>query len=200
MRTSFFISAFGLLALACSSEVNGPSEDSSHIVTQVDGARTIDSLSATEGETYCKDTQVWAKSTMSPVETARIQCNLNGFISSAVLFASKESEARAACRKASDECVSAAVKNVSTSESNCGDAQAKLERCKGKDVRVSEFSACMEEGARAMKAFADPAWCGTVDPKTFAASVPMNGSACAAVKAKCPAYFESSGASPMGGG
>jgi hypothetical protein len=200
MRTLFLISAFGLLALACSSEANGPSEDSSHIVTQVDGARTIDSLSATEGETYCKDAQVWAKSIMSPTEVARLKCNLNGLLSSVVLFASKESEGRAACQKASDECVAAAATNTSTAESKCVDVQAKLESCKGKNVTVSELIACNEEVVRATKAIADPAWCGTVDPKTFAASVPMNGSACAAVKAKCPAYFESSGASPMGGG
>ena len=199
MRASIL---FGLFIVAgCSSKVVEPDP-----VSNVEGARTLDSLSAAEAEQYCLDVTAYTKKATDAFDSKRFGCAM---VAPVMASGTKtDAEAVAACRKGFDDCLARPAESPkpSTDASSCKTAYTDLQKCKGTGTTVGDLNGCVSESRAQLQTLASIDPCATV--KAGGSAVPAkepemgSGANCTALKAKCPAAFadktSGSGTPPSG--
>lgn len=180
--------AFGtvLFALAatpaCSSSGSSTTGGSTAKPPSADPAKTLESMSASEATTYCKEAMAYQAGKLSEDELKRAGCAIAGAFGA--FTAKTDAEAQQQCQTAYDQCLAkpATSSDAGAAEDPCATFATDAATCKG--LTVAEFNACQDEQVAQFKTLADPKVCSTL--KAGGGGTTASTPKCDVVKTKCP--------------
>ena len=179
--------ALGLTA-ACSSSSSSSTGGSSAPPPAASPTKTLETMSAAEAATYCKEAAAYQTGKLTEDEAKRAACAFSGAFST--IGAKTDAEAQQKCQQAYDACLAkpAETSDAGPGEDPCATFAADAATCKG--LTVAEWNACLDEQVGTFEKLADPKICSTVKvgETGTAAATPK----CDVVKTKCPKLLESS--------
>lgn len=174
---------------ACSSSDSSTTGGSTAKPPSADPAKTLESMSAAEANTYCKEAMAYEAGKLSADEAKRAACAIAGAFGA--FTAKTDAEAQQLCKQAYDQCLAkpATTSDAGAADDPCATFATDAATCKG--LTVAELNACHDEQVAQFKTLADPNVCSTLKVGSSGTAAPTPK--CDVVKTKCPKLLESSG-------
>jgi hypothetical protein len=175
------LAVLSVAAIACSSSESGGSTQPGS-VTSLDSGKQVQQLSDGEKDQYCKDIAAYTSASFSATEAKQLACTLAGTLSAALSGAKTNTDARAKCKTAYDDCMAKPAQQSSGTNTTCA-VKAQASTCNG--LTVGEYNACVSSNVTAQKEMAAKG-CEALDVETPKTQTTLSP-ACTVVKDKCPA-------------